>query len=81
MERELGLSFSSKQVDKRKVVYAKHNQLTTAPLDAINLLKTDLLSTMQKVRFVGEIAAIIANIHNLKIYATLGRLSCRVQCR
>jgi protoporphyrinogen oxidase/AcrR family transcriptional regulator len=71
MERELGLSFSSKQVDKRKVVYAKHNQLTTAPLDAINLLKTDLLSTIQKVRFVGEIAAIIANIHNIKNYATL----------
>lgn len=71
MERELGLSFSSKQVDKRKVVYAKHNQLTTAPLDAINLLKTDLLSTLQKVRFVGEIAAIIANIHNIKNYATL----------
>ncbi|OCT17158.1 amine oxidase [Paenibacillus pectinilyticus] len=71
MEKELGLSFSSKQVDKRKVVYAKHNQLTTAPLDAINLLKTDLLSTIQKVRFVGEIAAIIANIHNIKNYATL----------
>ncbi|MDD9268680.1 FAD-dependent oxidoreductase [Paenibacillus sp. GCM10023248] len=71
MERELGLSFSSKQVDKRKVFYAKHNQLTQAPLDAINLLKTDLLSTAQKVRFVGEIAAIIANIHNLKNYATL----------
>lgn len=71
MERELGLSFSSKQVDKRKVFYAKHNQLTAAPLDAINLLKTDLLSTMQKVRFVGEITAIIANIHNLKNYATL----------
>jgi protoporphyrinogen oxidase/AcrR family transcriptional regulator len=71
MERELGLSFSSKQVDKRKVFYAKHNQLTPAPLDAINLLKTDLLSTAQKVRFVGEIAAIIANIHNLKNYATL----------
>ncbi|KQX64787.1 FAD-dependent oxidoreductase [Paenibacillus sp. Root444D2] len=71
MERELGLSFSSKQVDKRKVFYAKHNQLTAAPLDAINLLRTDLLSTMQKVRFVGEITAIIANIHNLKNYATL----------
>ncbi|NOU85205.1 NAD(P)-binding protein [Paenibacillus sp. LMG 31460] len=71
MERELGLSFSSKQVDKRKVFYAKHSQLTPAPLDAINLLKTDLLSTMQKVRFVGEITAIIANIHNLKNYATL----------
>ncbi|WNR46378.1 FAD-dependent oxidoreductase [Paenibacillus roseipurpureus] len=71
MERELGLSFSSKQVDKRKVVYAKHDQLTTAPLDAINLLRTDLLNTAQKVRFVGEIAAIIANIHNIKNYATL----------
>lgn len=72
MERELGLSFSSKQVDKRKVGYSKHNQLTTAPLDAIRLLKTDLLSTMQKIRFVGKITAIIANIHNLKNYATLG---------
>ncbi|MBD0379098.1 FAD-dependent oxidoreductase [Paenibacillus sedimenti] len=71
MEKELGLSFSSKQVDKRKVVYAKNNQLTPAPLDAINLLRTDLLNTVQKVRFVGEIAAIIANIHNLKNYATL----------
>lgn len=72
MERELGLSFSSKQVDKRKVVYAKHDRLTPAPLDFVNILKTDLLSTMQKVRFVGEIAAIIANIHNLKNYETLG---------
>ncbi|RTE07739.1 FAD-dependent oxidoreductase [Paenibacillus whitsoniae] len=71
MEKELGLSFSSKQVDKRRVVYAKHGQITTAPLDAINLLKTDLLNTAQKVRFVGEIAAIIANIHNLKNYPTL----------
>ncbi|UJF35071.1 FAD-dependent oxidoreductase [Paenibacillus hexagrammi] len=72
MERELGLSFSSKQVDKRRVVYAKHNELTPAPLDFVNILKTDLLSTMQKVRFVGEIAAIIANIHQLKNYDTLG---------
>jgi predicted NAD/FAD-dependent oxidoreductase len=72
MEKELGLSFSSKQVDKRRVMYAKHNQLTEAPLDFVNLLKTDLLSTMQKVRFAGEITAIIANIHNLKNYATLG---------
>ncbi|MFC5450252.1 FAD-dependent oxidoreductase [Paenibacillus aestuarii] len=71
MEKELGLSFSSKQVDKRKVVYAKNNQLTQAPLDAMNLLKTDLLNTAQKVRFVGEIAAIIANIHNIKNYDTL----------
>jgi protoporphyrinogen oxidase/AcrR family transcriptional regulator len=72
MEKELGLSFSSKQVDKRKVMYAKHSQLTQAPLDFVNLLKTDLLSTIQKVRFAGEITAIIANIHNLKNYATLG---------
>jgi protoporphyrinogen oxidase/AcrR family transcriptional regulator len=72
MEKELGLSFSSKQVDKRRVMYAKHDQLTEAPLDFVNLLKTDLLSAMQKVRFAGEITAIIANIHNLKNYATLG---------
>ncbi len=72
MEKELGLSFSSKQVDKRKVMYAKNDQLTQAPLDFVNLIKTDLLNTMQKVRFVGEITAIIANIHNLKNYATLG---------
>ncbi|MDU0201243.1 MULTISPECIES: FAD-dependent oxidoreductase [Paenibacillus] len=72
MEHELRLTFSSKQVDKRKVVYSKGNHLTTAPLDAINLLTTDLLSTMQKVRFVGDITAIIANIHNLKNYNTLG---------
>lgn len=72
LERELGLSFSSKQVDKRRVMYAKHGRLTPAPLDFVNLLRTDLLSTMQKVRFVGEITAIIANIHQLKHYATLG---------
>ncbi|KIL41702.1 amine oxidase [Gordoniibacillus kamchatkensis] len=72
LERELGLSFSSKQVDKRRVMYAKHGQLTEAPLDFINLMKTELLSTMQKVRFVGEITAIIANIHQLKNYPTLG---------
>lgn len=72
MEKELGLSFSSKQVDKRKVVYAKGGQLTTAPLDAINLVKTDLLTPLQKVRFVGEITAIIAQIHKIKDYPTLG---------
>jgi protoporphyrinogen oxidase len=72
MEKELGLSFSSKQVDKRRVMYAKNNKLTEAPLDFVNLLKTDILSTMQKVRFVGEITAIIANIHQLKNYPTLG---------
>jgi protoporphyrinogen oxidase len=72
LEKELGLSFSSKQVDKRRVMYAKNGQLTQAPLDFVNLVKTDLLNTRQKVRFVGEITAIIANIHNLKNYATLG---------
>jgi phytoene dehydrogenase-like protein len=72
MEKELGLSFSSKQVDKRKVMYSKHGQLTPAPLDFVNLMRTELLSPMQKVRFVGEITAIIAQIHSLKNYATLG---------
>lgn len=72
MEKELGLSFSSKQVDKRRVMYAQNDQLTPAPLDFVNLMKTDLLSPIQKVRFVGEITAIIANIHQLKNYATLG---------
>ncbi|MFC7748594.1 FAD-dependent oxidoreductase [Paenibacillus thermoaerophilus] len=72
MERELGLSFSSKQVDKRRVMYEKYDQITPAPLDFINIVKTDLLSTMQKVRFVGEVAKIIAHIHELKNYETLG---------
>jgi phytoene dehydrogenase-like protein len=72
LERELGLSFSSKQVDKRRVMYAKNDQLTEAPLDFINLMKTELLNTRQKVRFVAEITAIIANIHQLKNYPTLG---------
>jgi protoporphyrinogen oxidase/AcrR family transcriptional regulator len=72
LEKELGLSFSSKQVDKRKVVYAKHGELTPAPLDFINLIKTDLLTPIQKVRFAAEISAIIANIHTVKHYDTLG---------
>ncbi|TMV44645.1 TetR family transcriptional regulator [Paenibacillus mesophilus] len=72
MEKELGLSFSSKQVDKRKVMYEKHDQVTPAPLDFVNLMKTELLSTMQKVRFVGEITAIMANNHQMKNYRTLG---------
>jgi protoporphyrinogen oxidase/AcrR family transcriptional regulator len=72
MEKELGLSFSSKQVDKRKVVYSKNGQLTPAPLDFVNIVKTDLLTPVQKVRFVGEVAAIIAQIHNIKNYNTLG---------
>jgi protoporphyrinogen oxidase/AcrR family transcriptional regulator len=72
LESELGLSFSSKQVDNRKVMYAKNEQITAAPLDFVNLMRTELLSTKQKMRFVGEITAIMANIHQLKNYATLG---------
>jgi protoporphyrinogen oxidase/AcrR family transcriptional regulator len=72
MEKELGMSFSSKQVDKRKVVYSKNGQLTPAPLDFVNIVKTDLLTAVQKVRFVGEVAAIIAQIHNIRNYDTLG---------
>ena len=72
MESELGLSFSSKQVDKRKVMYAKNGRISPAPLDFINIVRTELLDTMQKVRFVGEISAIITHIHTLKSYATLG---------
>jgi len=72
MEKELQLSFSSKQVDKRKVMYAKNDQVTPAPLDFVNIVKTDLLSTMEKVRFVGEAAAIIAQVHTIKNYPTLG---------
>jgi protoporphyrinogen oxidase len=72
IEKELGLSFSSKQVDKRRVMYAKGDQLTPAPLDFVNIIKTDLLTAMEKVRFVGEAAAIIAQIHQIKHYETLG---------
>lgn len=72
MEKELGMSFSSKQVDKRRVVYSKNGQLTPAPLDFVNIVKTDLLTPVQKVRFVGEVAAIIAQIHNIKNFETLG---------
>lgn len=72
MEKELSMSFSSKQVDKRRVVYSKNGQLTPAPLDFVNIVKTDLLTPVQKVRFVGEVAAIIAQIHNIKSYETLG---------
>lgn len=72
LEKELGLSFSSKQVDKRRVMYEKHDKITPAPLDFVNLMKTEVLTTGQKVRFVGEITAIIANIHQLRSYPTLG---------
>ncbi|AZK47429.1 FAD-dependent oxidoreductase [Paenibacillus lentus] len=72
MENELNLRFHSKQVDKRNVVYAKHGQLTPAPLDFVNIMKTGVLTTMEKFRFVAEIAAVITNIHQLKNYPTLG---------
>lgn len=72
LEQELGLSFSSKQVDKRQVMYAKHDKITPAPLDFVNLMRTEVLKPMQKMRFVGEISAIIAQIHQLKNYPTLG---------
>jgi protoporphyrinogen oxidase len=72
LEKELGLSFSSRQVDKRKVMYEKGDQLTPAPLDFINLVKTDVISAGQKVRFAAEIAAMMANIHQLRKFPTLG---------
>lgn len=72
VRRELGLSFSNKQVDKRQVIYEKNGRMTPAPLDAINMLRTDLLGPMEKVRFVGEIVSIVTNIHKMKNYATLG---------
>lgn len=72
MEEELNLKFQSKQVDKRKVMYAKHGHLTPAPLDFVNIVKTEVLTPMEKVRFVSEIAAVIGNIHQLKHHRTLG---------
>ncbi|MFD1175737.1 phytoene desaturase family protein [Paenibacillus puldeungensis] len=72
MEQELNLKFQSKQVDKRKVMYAKHGQLTPAPLDFVNIVKTDVLTATEKMKFVGEIAKIIGNIHQLKHHQTLG---------
>lgn len=70
--RELGLTFSSRQVDKRKVMYEKNGHMTPAPLDAINMVRTDLLGPLGKVRFVAEIVSIVANIHKMKNYKTLG---------
>ncbi|RRJ65858.1 amine oxidase [Paenibacillus oralis] len=72
MEEELNLKFQSKQVDKRKVMYAKHGRLTPAPLDFVNIVKTGVLTPLEKVRFVSEIAAVIGNIHQLKHHRTLG---------
>ena len=71
MEKELSLHFESKQVDKRKVFYKKKDEMTEAPLDFVNLVKTDLLTAKEKVRFAAEITAIIANIHQLKNFPTL----------
>ena len=59
-------------MDKRQVIYEKNGRMTPAPLDAINMLRTDLLGPMEKVRFVGEIVSIVTNIHKMKNYATLG---------
>lgn len=70
--KELGLEFSSREVDKRRVMYAKNGQITQAPLDAINLLRTNLLTPMQKVRFVGEIALVMAQLDQIRKYKTLG---------
>ncbi len=71
LEKELGLHISSRQVDKRKIMYEKGSSLTPAPLDFVNLMKTEVISSGQKVRFVTEIMAMMANIHQLRKYATL----------
>lgn len=70
--KELGLTFGSRQVDKRRVMYAKNGEITAAPLDFVNLMRTELLDTKAKMRFAAEAAAVIANIHTLKNYPTLG---------
>nr|WP_058301891.1 FAD-dependent oxidoreductase [Gorillibacterium timonense] len=72
ISNELKLEFNSKEVDKRKVMYTKNGKMTEAPLDFVNLVKTDLLTAMQKVRFVGEITSVIAQIHKIKHFPTLG---------
>ena len=72
IEQELGLTFGSRQVDRRRVMYAKNGEITTAPLDFVNLMRTDLLDAKAKMRFAAEAAAVIANIHTLKHYPTLG---------
>lgn len=72
MQRELRVEFASKQVEKSKVMYAKDGKLTPAPLDALNILKTEVLPSAQKLRFVGEVALVIADLHKMKNYPTLG---------
>lgn len=72
MQRELRIQFDSKQVDKSKVMYAKDGKLTPAPLDALNIMKTDILPSAQKFRFVAEVALVISDLHRMKNYRTLG---------
>lgn len=72
LERELGLSFSSKEVNRRKVMYEKFDQISPAPLDFVNLVKTDLLSTMQKIRFATEISSVMTQLDQIKKHRTLG---------
>jgi len=72
LEKELDLHLPSRQVDTRQVLYEKGKQLSPAPLDFRNLLKTDVIGTGQKVRFAAEIAAMIGGIHHLRRYRTLG---------
>lgn len=72
LERELGLSFSSKEVNKRKVMYEKMDHISPAPLDFVNLVKTDLLSTLQKLRFATEISSVMTQLDQIKNHRTLG---------
>lgn len=72
LERELGLSFSSKEVNKRQVMYEKMDHISPAPLDFVNLVKTDLLSTMQKIRFATEISSVMTQLDQIKNHRTLG---------
>lgn len=72
LERELGLSFSSKEVNKRKVMYEKMDHISPAPLDFVNLVKTDLLSTLQKIRFATEISSVMTQLDQIKKHRTLG---------
>ncbi len=72
MNEELGLALPSRPVDKRKVYYAKAGNLSLAPMDFVNLMRTDVLPPMQKMRFVTEIVAMMSQIHTMKSYATLG---------
>ena len=70
--KELGLTFGSRQVDRRRVMYAKNGEIAAAPLDFVNLMKTDLLDAKAKMRFAAEAAAVVANIHALRNFPTLG---------